>query len=561
MTRRIWLAIGLSFVAMVAFAPSASAHATLTSTEPAAGAILNNPPNEIVLRFSEPVQVDDDGVKVLDSAGTRVDGGIIEQPDGRTVRVPLSGLADGGYVVAWKLVSADGHPIGGGFTWRVGESSTAVDPSVVEAILAGQSAASSVGFLAGVMRFIVFGGLLLLVGGGAFIAALWPGGAGRPSARRVLWWSWGALVVATLLALGLQGAEVGGLGLVDALKPSVINSTLETTFGRAGMARILLLLPAAVLLQLLPSASRAWWRLLGAATGIGLLLTPVLSGHAETGRWVPLARAADLAHLAGGAVWLGGLAMLLAVALRSDVTDARTITERFSPVAFGAVAVIVLSGTFQSVRQVATLDQLETPYGRLLIVKVVLVLGLVGIASLTRAALQGRLVPGGLEPMPAGPGAARQGEGEEVSVLRRLVGAEVVVAIFVLAVTAFLVDANPGNATTIAAGPFDETKVVDDTLINVVVVPGTVGPTDIHLYVDDPGGGLTPPVDATGTLSLASAGIEAIDVPFVDAGPKHWSANDLDLPIAGEWVLTVQVFLTDVDTVSSTFTVPIGGSQ
>lgn len=560
MTRRIWLAIGLSFIALLALAPSASAHASLTSTEPAAGAILNNPPNEIVLRFSEPVQADDGGVKVLDSKGTRVDDGTVTQPDGRTVRVPLDGLGDGGYVVAWKVVSADGHPIGGGFTWRVGESSTAVDPSVVEDLLAGQSSAGSVGFLAGVMRFIVFASLLLLVGGGAFIAALWPGGAERPRARRLLWWSWGALVVATLLALGLQGADVGGLGLVDALKPSVINSTLETTFGKAGMARILLLLPAAVLLQLLPSASRAWWRVLGAATAIGLLLTPVLSGHAETGRWVPLARAADLVHLAGGAVWLGGLAMLLAVALRSDVTDAKTITERFSPVAFGAVAVIVLSGTFQSVRQVALLDQLETPYGRLLIVKVVFVLGLIGVASLTRAALQGRLISG-LDLLPVGPGAAREGEGEDVGVLRRLVGAEVAVAVLVLAVTAFLVDANPGHAATITAGPFDETHVVDDTLINVVVVPGTVGPTDIHLYVDDPGGGLAPPVDATATFSLASAGIDAIDVPFADAGPSHWSANDLDLPIAGEWVLTVQVFLTDVDTVSSTFTVPIGGSQ
>jgi hypothetical protein len=50
-------------------------------------------------------------------------------------------------------------------------------------------------------------------------------------------------------------------------------------------------------------------------------------------------------------------------------------------------------------------------------------------------------------------------------------------------------------------------------------------------------------------------------VPFVPAGPKHWSANDLDLPIAGEWVLTVEVFLTDVDSVKTTFNVPIGGSQ
>lgn len=558
MKRRIWLALGLAFVAVLAFAPTASAHATLESTEPSAGAILDNPPDSVVLRFSEAVQADSDGVKVIDAKGTRVDDGKVSQPDGRTVVVPLGTLPDGGYVVAWKVVSVDGHPIGGGYTWRVGASSTAVDPSVVQDLLSKQSSATAVGFVAGVLRFVVFGSLLLLVGGACFVSALWPDGAERRRVRRLLWWSWGALAVATVLGLGLQGAGVGGLGLLDAIKPSVINSTLDTSFGEAWLARLVLLMPVAVLLQLLPSARRLWWRALGAAAGIGLLVTPVLSGHAETGRWVPVARAVDLVHLAGGAVWLGGLAMLLFVALRSDVTDAKSITERFSPIAFGAVAVMVLTGAFQSFRQLSTLDQLETPYGRLLIMKVVLVLGLIGVASLTRAALQGRLTAG-LEPASVGPGAMREGEGDEVSILRRLVGAEVAVAVLVLAVTAFLVDANPGRAATVAAGPFQETHVVDDTLINVDVVPGAVGPTDVHLYVDNPSGGLVNPVDAKATFALESAGITGLDVPFVVAGPKHWSANDLDIPIAGAWVLTVDVYLTDVDKVSTTFTIPIGG--
>jgi copper transport protein len=496
MTRRFFIALCTVLAGLVVFAPAASAHAELESTEPAAGAILTNSPNEIVLTFSEAVQVDDDGVKLINAKGERVGTGAIEQPEGRTIRLPVDGLPDGGYVVAWKVVSADGHPIGGGFTWRIGESSTAVDPTLIEDVLNGQSAPRAVGVLAGIMRFLDFGGLLLLVGGSVLIAALWPDGADRKRTRRVMWGAWGAVAVSTLLSMGLQGASVNGLGLLDAFKPSTINTTLDTTFGKAAIARLLLLVPAAVLLQLLPSARKLWWQVLAVATGVGLLLTPVLSGHADTGRWIAAARIADLLHLAAGSVWLGGLAMLAYVVLRSDVTEAKSITERFSPVAFGAVTVVVLSGTFQSVRQMATLDQLETPYGRLLIVKVVLVLGLIGVASLTRSALQGRLV-GAFEPVPIGPGAAVEGEHDEVSILRRLVGAEVIVAVMVLAVTALLVDANPGNAAVVvAAGPFDETHVVDDTLINAVVVPGTLGPTDVHLYVDDPAGGLAPPVDA-----------------------------------------------------------------
>ena len=567
--RRVVLAFGLTIAFILAVAPAASAHAQLDSTEPSAGAILDRSPDAIVLRFSENIRVD--SVKVLDARQTRVDTGDVSKPDGHTVRVPLkAGLLNGGYVVAWRVVSADTHPIGGGFTYRVGASSTAVDPSVVQDLLAGQVAPRSVGVALGVVRFVVFTSLLLLVGGAAFVASLWPDGANRVRVRRLLWWSMGALAVGTFLGLGLQASANGGFGLFDALKPSVIGDSLDTEFGKVWLARIVLLLPAAVLLQQLGQVRRPWWRISGVALGLALLVTPALTGHADTGRWVGLARLDDVAHLAGGAVWLGGLAVLLFAALRTDVPEAKVVTERFSRLAFGAVVLVVLSGVFQSVRQVVNLDGLETTYGRLLAVKVVLVLGLIGVASLTRAALQGRLPIGAFETAAAGPGARHVDEHEEIGILRRLVGAEVAVAVLVLAVTALLVDANPGNAATQVGGPFDQTHVVtassttggaSDVLVNVVVVPGTVGPTDVHLYVDDPGGGLAPPVDATATLSLPSGGISGIDVPFVTAGPKHWTANDVDVPIAGKWELKVEILLTDVDKATTTFTVPIGGSS
>jgi copper transport protein len=343
----------------------------------------------------------------------------------------------------------------------------------------------------------------------------------------------------------------------------VINDSLDSTFAKVWLGRVLLLVPVAVLLQLLDKARTRWWRALALIAAAGLLVTPVLSGHADTGRWVGLAQVADFAHLAASAVWLGGLAVLLLSALHSDVDDARSITERFSPIAFGSVVVVVLSGTFNAYRQVPTLAGLETSYGRLLIVKIVLVLGLIGVASLTRAALQGRLDLSGFDemdavPVAAGPGAAVAGEHEEIGILRRLVGAEVAVAIIVLAVTSLLVDANPGFGATTTAGPSDQTHVVDSLLINAVVVPGTVGPTDVHLYVDNPAGGLKKVFGVKGTFSLPSAGITGIDVPFVDAGPNHWTANNVDITITGKWQLTIDVLVTDIDKKTTTFSVPIG---
>lgn len=548
--RRTLLALGLGLVAVVALAGPAGAHAALESTEPAAGALLGEAPAAITLHFTEAIEVDEDAVRVFDAARRRIDLGEIERVDGSTLRVPLDRRGDGGYVVAWKVVSADGHPIGGGFTFRVGEASTAVDPGVVADLLDEQEAGRAVTVAAGIVRFVVFTSLLLLVGGALFVGFVWPAGAGRARARRLLWWSWAALALTTVLGIGLQGAELGGHGLFDALTPSVLGDAGDTTFGTVWLARLALLAPMAWLLTQVRHAGAAWWRVTALVVGAAVAATPAFSGHADSGRWTGPAKVADAIHVGSAALWLGGLAVLLLVALRNDVDNARSVAERFSPIAFAALAVVVLTGTFQSVRQVTTLDALETSYGRLLAVKVVLVLALVGIASLTRSALQGRLSLDGEQPVAAH---------RELTILRRLVTAEVAVALVVVAVTTLLVDANPGYATTATAGPFDETVVVDDVLINVVAVPGTLGPTDFHLYVDDPAGGLTPPLEASGRLS--SGEIADIPITFVAAGPGHWSAYDVDIAIAATWELTVDVLLTEVDEVSATFSIPIGGAQ
>ena len=44
-----------------------------------------------------------------------------------------------------------------------------------------------------------------------------------------------------------------------------------------------------------------------------------------------------------------------------------------------------------------------------------------------------------------------------------------------------------------------------------------------------------------------------IDLRFVTAGPSHWSANDVDVPTAGDWVLTLDVQLTDTDSITADF--------
>ena len=104
----------------------ASAHATQLSTEPTAGGTYAASPSAITLRFSESVEVSRGGVKVFGAKDRKqVVTGKPEHPngDGSFVTVDLPDLGDGTYVVTWRVISADGHPVNGAFTFSIGEPS------------------------------------------------------------------------------------------------------------------------------------------------------------------------------------------------------------------------------------------------------------------------------------------------------------------------------------------------------------------------------------------------------------------------------------------------------
>ena len=132
------LLFGLLAVVLGPAAP-ASAHAALVGTDPGNGTIVPDAPNRVTLTFSEPVQLLSDKIQVLGPDGSRADQGQPTQA-GNTVNISLrSGGARGTYLVSYRVVSADSHPVGGSFSYSVGAPSTtpsattnaqAVDPVV-----------------------------------------------------------------------------------------------------------------------------------------------------------------------------------------------------------------------------------------------------------------------------------------------------------------------------------------------------------------------------------------------------------------------------------------------
>jgi copper transport protein len=150
------------------------------------------------------------------------------------------------------------------------------------------------------VRFAAFAALIVLVGGAAFVLALWPAGVGIGSVRRLLTTAWVVAVVSTVFGIALQGAYAAGLGLTDAFRWSVIDAVLDTRFGRVWLVRLVLLAVAAPVLialgrQQLRQPVRRALIAVAAALGIALLLTPGLAGHAGSEDPVALTGCSDAA--------------------------------------------------------------------------------------------------------------------------------------------------------------------------------------------------------------------------------------------------------------------------
>ncbi|WP_262704855.1 MULTISPECIES: copper resistance CopC/CopD family protein [Streptomyces] len=376
-------------------ASSASAHAALTSTDPADGSVVKTAPREVTLNFSEGVLLSGDSVRVLDPKGKRVDTGKTAHVDGKSSTAAAglhSGLPDGTYTVAWKAVSEDSHPVSGAFTFSIGA------PSKTKAkVPTGEASDSTVSTLYGIGRYAAYGGFAALVGGSVFAGVC---RSSRP-VRKIAVGGWVTVFTASLLLLLLRGPYTDGEGIGGILDLGRLGDVLSTKPGAALLSRLLLLGAAAVFLAVLfgsytrrtgegeADARRRQDLAFGLGFGgtvmaVGLAATWAMAEHASVGLQRQLAMPVDVIHLIAVGVWLGGLASL-AVTLRAGEPIERVAVRRFSRLAFGSVVALVVTGLYQSWRQVGSWGALtDTEYGRWLLVKVGLVAVLVGIAAVSR---------------------------------------------------------------------------------------------------------------------------------------------------------------------------------
>ncbi|MBE4740486.1 copper resistance protein CopC/CopD [Streptomyces sp. ND05-3B] len=411
---------------------TASAHAALKGSDPADGSVLDTAPRDVTLRFTESVSLLEDSIRVVDPENRAVDTGRPGRAGGRadTARVTLpTGLGDGTYTIAWRVVSADSHPISGALIFSVGEPSATA--AVLPADLTEDPLTAS---LYDITRYFAYGALALLIGVTFFLTVV----LGGPSEvlRKLLLAGWLALLLASAVLLLLRGPYERGSGIGAALDLSVLRDTLVSRPGLALLARLGLLALAAVLLvRVRRQGERQEWGkgalVCGALLSLGLAGTWAAAEHASAGIQVPVAMTSSVLHLLAMAVWLGGLTALLTVLYRAPRTLTATVVDRFSRLAFASVVVLVVTGVYQSWRGLGSWSAFtSTAYGEVLVAKLVAVLLLLAAAAFSRR-WTGRL--GAAERAGAGAGA---GPGESTAESRGSVGAAVPAAVTVSAAVA-----------------------------------------------------------------------------------------------------------------------------
>ncbi len=545
--RVVAVVVGAAAAVLLAILASgpAAAHAVLVGTDPRDGAVLDAPPDALTITFNEPVQVVTGGTTVLAADGSPVDVDVAAVDDALVV-TPATTLDDGTYVVSWRVVSLDTHPVAGAFTFSVGTpSATSVEARVAEptAALVAVRALDQAAAYAG--TFLVAG----LVGFELLVLHVSPGAAPvlRRRLQRVRRWALGAAGAGVVLGIPLTPAWQAGGGLGALVDPATwaaglaTDSTVAGALGLAGLVVATLLAPRAA------RETRAAWPagvvLGGAALALGSL---VLVGHTRTFGPPWLVVTADALHVVSGAVWLGGvvgLALVLAPSAHVDARRAGVTVARFSALGAWVVLALAVTGTVLGWRILGTVDALvSTTYGQTLLVKVGVALCLVGIAAWNRY----RLVPAVAgDDGPGGRGAGAAG----VTARRRLgrtVAAEALLLALVLGVTGVLVSRSPVATTGPSAeeGTTPAVEVVEelgDGTLRARITPGRVGVNALEIeLLDADGKPLEPAAVPELSTTLADPALGPFTRPLTQTGTGAYEAT-LDLPMAGDWTVHVSV--------------------
>lgn len=552
------LGVTIAFGLILAMPVAAFAHAYLVRTSPVASGVLASPPTDVQLTYDEAVEPRFAVISVTDAQGhQRATGPVHRSPTNPdTLVVPVApNLPEGWYLIYWRAISVDGHPVQGAFTFAVGPnpgpapqfpipllSATATTaPLLIGRWVALMSVLAAVGLF--VMRMLIARPLGRLV----------PGARLRPL----------SVAFAASAALGLVAIPVY-LNIAtanDSLRSAFDVAALVPLFRVTQFGRAFVDLEVCFALFCVAAALAMWLdrperdrrsvaeiaAVLGALIAAGaVLVVPGAAGHAAQTSPRGVTLGLDWLHMASAAVWLGGLVGLLVLVAGTDrarrVGALAVVVPRFSKVALGAVALLAATGAGEAVVHMPAVNALwETGYGVAILVKAGLLLLAALIASGNLLRSTPRLAAAHRQPERAAAGAR---------LLPKLVGAEAVVVtglVFTAAVLSSLAPPPPAfaleNSAVATVGPGAVARTVGRAgyTLQVLLAPNrAASPDSFALRITREG---RPVVGATVTLALNHLEMQMPEQEYAltETAPGTYSRTAPALVMVGRWGLRFQV--------------------
>jgi copper transport protein len=544
----------VSLAAVLAWPAAAWAHAALLHTVPSASGIVNTPPKQVALTYSEAVEPRFAIVSVTDAAGAQETTGPPQRSpsDADTLVVPLKRLAEGWYLVYWRVISVDGHPVRGAFTFAVGPNPGPAPQFVIPSI--SETAATPPLLIA---RWAVF--LSVMTAIGLFTLRML---IARPLVSRV-----DGTRLRSLSAAFFAAAAVGLVATPIYVDIATAKFALRSDFAVGALVPLMRVssfgrgfLDLELCLALFTAAAGvAFWldrpdrprrsiagllSLSGAlAAGAAILILPGLAGHAAQTSPRGWSLVFDWLHLMAGSIWIGGLAGLLV--LWAALPSARRVAglvvcvPRFSNVAFVAVLTLIGSGIAAALFHLPTLGSLwQTSYGQALLVKIGLLLTAMLLASVNLLRTRPRLVATGA----AGEPAAR--------LLRRLVGGEVLLvaaAIFAAAVLSSLPPpskalASVGRASAhVGPGPVANVVSENGYRLELRVAPNRAAVPNAFSVRMTKNGEPVRGADVTAAFTMLDMEMGQQAYHLAETAPGVYAHSAPALVMVGHWALSFNV--------------------
>jgi copper transport protein len=568
MGRRVLSVFGVLILALLLIG-KVEAHANLVRSEPAAGALLQAAPKELVLEFSEELDTSFSRVQLFNSKNQIVTAGpgVVDPSAPRVLRLALLDLPKDSYTAIWRSRSAvDGHTSQGSVPFGLGVAVTSTSlippPGAPDPALETPPPLDSVSrWLTLLLAAFAFGAVPfgLLVWRPAYRAVERKGDYADADAtmtqvlRRLILIGGAFFLLANGLFLIVQAADAAGVSLTQAIGAPIV----QLLGGRSGLfwlVRVGLTVLIGGIAWRLPSPGRGpiwpWW--IALALVAATLLTFSFNAHgAAEQQGAGVAVALDWLHIAAMVAWLGGL-IPLSLALRAvrrtpeGAVPLAVLIPRFSRLAATCVVTLTLTGVYSYLLHINGLNLLvATTYGRALLIK----LGLFGLL----------LLLGGLNLFILSPRLRSFGN-RLAGAFNRSIQTELVAGAVLLLAVGAMTSVAPSKSAWEEHERLGISQAATEGDVDLVlhIAPAQIGDNEFAVDVTDKRpGAQAAPAKVLLRFDMLGMDMGLLEVETKAASPQRYTARGSFTTMGGRWHIEVVLRRAGFDDVRHTFQVDI----